>query len=154
MLNDNDYLPARLRTFGRLGFQDPTEFTGQLAETAEAWRFFDGGHHSESLTFLRLFMGWLRRLKLTPVRSNTLQRWFRATNMLAKDVAVDPQRMTGFVSFAADLAIRCRDLCSNERDEALACRVRRDLHGLVLLLRRPDKNREEQKKLISGHGIA
>ena len=51
--------------------------------------------------------------------------------------------MTAFVSFVADLAIRCRDLCCSERDEALSCRVRRDLHGLVLLLRRPDKSREE-----------
>ena len=51
--------------------------------------------------------------------------------------------MTAFVSFVADLAIRCRDLCCSERDEAWSCRVRRDLHGLVLLLRRPDKTREE-----------
>ena len=132
----------------RLGFQEPEEFTKRLHETAESWRTFDAGHCSEPVTFLRLFFGWLRRLKLTPVRSSTTQRWFRATHMLAKDAAIDPSKMTAFVSFVADLAIRCRDLCSNERDESMACRVRADLHGLVLLLRRPDKSREQQRKLI------
>ena len=131
----------------RLGFQDPDDFTAQLAETAATWRFFDAGHFSEPMALLRLFLGWLRRLKLTPVNSSTPQRWFRATNMLEKDAAIDPSRMTAFVSFVADLAIRCRDLCCSERDEALACRVRADLHGLVLLLRRPDKTRQEQRTL-------
>ena len=60
-------------------------------------------------------------------------------------ITQDPSRMTAFVSFVADVAIRCRDLCCSERDEALSCRVRRDLHGLVLLLRRPDKSREEPR---------
>ncbi|CAJ1406886.1 unnamed protein product [Effrenium voratum] len=132
----------------RLGFQDPEEFTKHLGDTAEAWRYFDGGHCSEPMALLRLFFAWLRRLKLTPVRSSTPQRWFRATAMLEKDVAIDPSRMTAFVSFVADLALRCRDLCSDERDESCACQVRADLHGLIKLLRRPDKSREDQKLLI------
>ncbi|CAK9029155.1 unnamed protein product [Durusdinium trenchii] len=142
-------VPSPFSNPSRLGFQDPEEFTKQLADTAAAWRSFDGGHCSEHLTFLRLFQAWLRRLSATPVRSASQQRWFRATHMLEKDAAIDASRMTAFVAFVADLAVRCRDLCSNERDTATSCQVRADLHGLVCLLRRPDKNREQQQALIS-----
>ena len=45
----------------------------------------------EPIALFRLFLGWLRRLKLTPVRSSTTQRWFRATNMLQKDAAIEPR---------------------------------------------------------------
>ncbi|CAE7233314.1 spn-E [Symbiodinium natans] len=139
--------PSPFLNPSRLGFQDQDDFSSHLRDTAEAWRFFDAGHASEPIASLRLFCAWLRRLKLTPARSNTLARWYRATTMLEKDTAIDSSKMTAFVSFVADLTIRCRDLCSDERDRDLSCRVRADLYGLVQLLRRPDKNREQQKKL-------
>lgn len=57
----------------------------------ENWGIFGWfANPKEPIALLRLFMGWLRRLSITPVRSSTPQRWFRATHMLEKDAAIEP----------------------------------------------------------------
>mmetsp|Transcript_78885 Transcript_78885/g.142280 ORF Transcript_78885/g.142280 Transcript_78885/m.142280 type:complete len:1880 (+) Transcript_78885:103-5742(+) len=128
----------------RLAFMDNGQFLPQLRNAADSRRFFDGGHMSEPIANLRLFCNWLRRLAMTPPRSNHTSRWFRATASLAEDVAIDTQRMSVFVGYVADVAIRARDMCSDARGED-ECRVRKDLHGLICLLRRPDLSYNEQK---------
>ena len=60
-------------------------------EAASIHLLFHPRCSEEPIALFRLFLGWLRRLKLTPVRSSTTQRWFRATNMLEKDAAIEPR---------------------------------------------------------------
>jgi hypothetical protein len=60
-------------------------------EAASIHLLFHPRCSEEPIALFWLFLGWLRRLKLTPVRSSTPQRWFRAPNMLEKAAAIEPR---------------------------------------------------------------
>jgi len=137
--------PVPFEAPSRLGFRNLDDFVESLMRSAESRRYFDGGHFSEPLMCLRLFCSWARRLNAVPKGLYHQRKWFMATASLAETAAVDPQKMSVFIGYVSDLAVRGREMCADERGEA-ACTVREDLHRLVCLLRRPDLSYDEQRE--------
>eukprot|EP00930_Biecheleria_cincta_P106300 TRINITY_DN9968_c0_g1_i1.p1 TRINITY_DN9968_c0_g1~~TRINITY_DN9968_c0_g1_i1.p1 ORF type:complete len:1702 (-),score=321.91 TRINITY_DN9968_c0_g1_i1:35-5113(-) len=136
----------------RLGFADNSEFVEHLRNTAESRLLYDGGHFSEPIAELRLFQAWLRRLGVTQASNSTNGRWVKAAQMLSESTAIDESRMLNFVGYIADIAIRAREMCDDARGED-SCSVRDDLHGLICLLRRPDKTFKELKESLDGERV-
>lgn len=129
----------------RLAYGNQEEFVSALRNSVQSRRSFDGGHFSEPLMLLRLFCSWLRRLNIGNPKSSHNSKWFRATESICEAAAVDPQKMSIFVAFVADVAIRARDMCFDGRGDD-ACSVRSKLHDLIRIMRRPDLSPLQQRQ--------
>jgi len=128
----------------RLSSGSNEEFLKSMRESFDSREAFDGGHYSEPLMLLRLFCNWARRLNTASVSGSHATKWFHASASISEQEAVDAQKMSIFVGYIADIAMRARDMCAEDNE----CKTRRDLHLLVRLLRRPDLSYKEQKERI------